>query len=148
MSENSDQQFEVSVKPDQTVAVQVGSNKLFRLGSSLLSTSGQEVLEQMGKTLENVADRQIVIEGHSDNIPLGRKLEPKFRDNWGLSIARAVSTAKFIVASTDIAANRISVRGFGSTQPIADNSTPEGRQKNRRVEILLLPAEAAMPVAN
>ncbi|OED43023.1 hypothetical protein AB833_04805 [Chromatiales bacterium (ex Bugula neritina AB1)] len=148
LSDSSNPAFEVSVETDQTITVQAGSNKLFRIGSSKLSADGKQILSKMADTLEQSTDRHIIIEGHSDNTPLGSKLEAVFNDNWGLSIARALSTAKFIAARSNNIANRIAVRGLGSSQPISDNSTPEGRQKNRRVEILLLPPNNPVAVTD
>ena len=82
-----------------------------------------------------------MIEGHSDNVPLGAKLSAIFKDNLGLSMARALTTAKFFTDGANIPANNMSVSGAGDTKPLASNETAEGGQKNRRVEILLLPSK-------
>jgi len=119
----------------------LGSGQLFRTGSARLSKDGRLVLSDLARSFDLADDRRIMISGHSDNVPLGSKLEEFFKDNWGLSMARALATANFLTDEAGIPADRMSVSGFGATQPIADNDTPEGRQQNRRVEISLLPAD-------
>ena len=111
---------------------------MFRAGSSQLTEEGSSVLATVGNSIADIDNRKIVVEGHSDNTPLGARLEKRFVDNWGLSMARAVSTANFLTRNTGIPANLLSVSGLGDTDPVADNSTVEGRQQNRRVEILLV----------
>ena len=128
----------VELKANQTIAISVGSNTLFRAGSSQLTEEGTNVLTTVGNSIADIEDRKIVVEGHSDNTPLGARLAERFSDNWGLSMARAVSTANFLTRQAGIAADSLSVRGLGDTDPIADNTTVEGRQRNRRVEILLV----------
>ena len=88
-----------------------------------------------------------MISGHSDNVPLGAKLVDRYKDNWGLSMARALSTANFLSDQADIDADRMTVSGFGATQPIADNETAEGRQQNRRVEVSLVAADNVTTIA-
>ena len=88
-----------------------------------------------------------MISGHSDDVPLGAKLQDVFKDNWGLSLARALATAEFFTDNAGITADRMSVTGFGATQPVASNDTPEGRQQNRRVEIRLTPETDKMASA-
>ena len=130
----------VDVDGNQNIGILMGSGRLFRTGSAWLSNDGKAVLTDLAATFDLAKNRRIVINGHSDNIPLGEKLSAIFKDNWGLSMARALATANFLTNEANIAADRISVSGFGATQPIASNDTPEGRQKNRRVEIKLAPA--------
>ena len=127
----------VDLQGDQTIAISVGSSSLFRPGSSVLTEEGSGLLATVGQSITGV-ERKIVVEGHSDNTPLGAKLEQRFTDNWGLSLARAVSTANFLTREAGIAPDALSVSGLGDTDPVADNSTVEGRQQNRRVEILLV----------
>lgn len=126
---------------DNTLALKVDSSQLFRTGSSRLSDDGQQILSAVGDAIAQIENRRIMIEGHSDNVPLGAKLSAIFKDNLGLSMARALSTAKFFTDVANIPANNMSVSGAGATKPLASNETDEGRQKNRRVEILLLPSK-------
>ena len=126
---------------DNTLALKLDSSQLFRTGSSRLSDEGQQILAAVGEAIAVTEKRRILIEGHSDNVPLGAKLSAIFKDNLGLSMARALSTAKFFTDTASIPANKMSVSGAGATRPLASNDTAEGRQKNRRVEILLLPVK-------
>ena len=126
---------------DNTLALKVDSRQLFRTGSSRLSKEGQQILSAVGDAIAQIDNRRIMIEGHSDNVPLGAKLSAIFKDNLGLSMARALTTAKFFTDGANIPANNMSVSGAGDTKPLASNETAEGRQKNRRVEILLLPSK-------
>ena len=125
---------------DNSLVLKVDSSQLFRTGSSRLSLEGQSLLSKVGSAIESINNRRIMIEGHSDNVPLGAKLSAIFKDNLGLSMARALSTANFFTENAGIKANKMSVSGAGDTKPLANNDSEEGRQKNRRVEILLLPA--------
>lgn len=137
----------VAVGEDNNIGILLGSGQLFRTGSARLSAEGRQVLSDLAAAFDLADDRRIMISGHSDNVPLGPKLSQLFKDNWGLSMARALATANFFADESGISADRMTVSGFGATQPIADNETPEGRQQNRRVEISLVPAEDTMASA-
>ena len=147
MSEAGHDNVEVEVGDDNTIGILLGSGQLFRTGSSLLSSDGQRVLTELAKSFESIENRRIMISGHSDDVPLGAKLQEVFKDNWGLSLARALATAEFFTDNAGITADRMSVTGFGATQPVASNDTPEGRQQNRRVEIRLTPETDKMASA-
>ncbi len=137
----------VSVSDDNSIGILLGSAQLFRTGSTRLRTEGQQILGDLAKSFQLADDRRIMISGHSDDVPLGSKLAERFKDNWGLSLARALATADFFTQQADISAERMTVSGLGATQPIADNETAEGRQQNRRVEISLVPAGDTMASA-
>jgi len=147
MTEAGHDNVEVEVGEDNTIGILLGSGQLFKTGSSTLSAAGQQVLTDLAKSFESIEDRRIMISGHSDDVPLGAKLQAIFKDNWGLSLARALSTAEYFTDEADITADRLSVSGLGATQPIASNDTPEGRQQNRRVEIRLEPDTDTMASA-
>ena len=133
--------FKVAVGENNAIGILLGSGQLFRVGSARLSQAGQLVLSDLASNLNATDKQRIMISGHSDDVPLGSKLAKRFKDNWGLSMARALATADFFSDEANIPADRISVSGFGATRPIADNDTPEGRQQNRRVEISLVSAD-------
>lgn len=137
----------VAARDDNTIGILLGSGQLFRTGSARLSEDGQQVLRDLAKTFSLADDRRIMINGHSDNVPLGPKLAELYKDNWGLSMARALATANFFADEAGIPADRMTVSGFGATKPIADNETAEGRQLNRRVEISLVPADETVASA-
>ena len=95
-------------------------------------------IEKLVKEITASPNSRVLIEGHTDNIPTGKSGS----DNMDLSLRRAKAIAN-ILALHGIPKDRISVTGYGETQPINSNDTEEGRAKNRRVEVKLLPQEGA-----
>lgn len=124
---------EVTIDGDNNVKVQVGNNGLFRTGGTRLSADGTALLSLIAQQLTQ-QDANITVIGHTDNIPVGEG--NAFANNEALSFARAVSTLQFL-RSQGVATERLSAAGYGADNPIAGNDTPEGRQQNRRVEIIL-----------
>lgn len=121
------------VETERQARVTLASGTLFPSGSAQVARRAVPVLERIGQALEQLPGR-IVITGHTDNRPIH---SVRFPSNWHLSKARAQAVAavieRFLSDPT-----RISVEGRGDTEPVASNDTPEGRAKNRRVEILLI----------
>ena len=108
---------------------------LFASGSIDVDPKGREALIEIGKALNKQPDVQMAIEGHTDNIPM----KGAIKDNWDLSVLRATSIARILIADANMNPKRIQAVGRGDTQPVAGNDTPEGRAKNRRTEIVLTP---------
>ncbi|MEY3800368.1 MAG: hypothetical protein RLZZ548_248, partial [Bacteroidota bacterium] len=108
---------------------------LFASGSIDVDPKGREALIEIGKALNKQPDVQMAIEGHTDNIPM----KGIIKDNWDLSVLRATSIARILIADANMNPKRIQAVGRGDTQPVAGNDTPEGRAKNRRTEIVLTP---------
>lgn len=106
---------------------------LFETNSSTLSTQSQEALTKFGQSLQNNAQTNIVISGHTDNTGTDAINQP-------LSEKRAVSVKNYLV-SKGVSPNRMTTIGNGSNQPVADNTSEQGRQKNRRVEIVIVANE-------
>lgn len=106
---------------------------LFDSGRANLKAEALDTLEQAGYILETYSDCMIEIEGHTDNQPVGRGGE--FADNDELSSARALAVFHYLVENAFLDPARMKHSGRGEYSPVADNSTPEGRAKNRRVEI-------------
>ena len=79
------------------------------------------------------------LEGHTDNVPISTA---QFPSNWELSTARATNGLKYLLKNFDVDANKISATGYAEFRPIADNATPEGRARNRRVDLVMLSGEA------
>ncbi len=123
----------VNTNTDGSVVIQVGNNGLFNTGSTIISDNGSQLLSTIAQGLSEV-DGYITIIGHTDNIPVGQS--NRFSNNQELSFARAVSTLNTL-SSQGINTGRLSAAGYGDDRPVADNSTPEGRQQNRRVEIVV-----------
>ena len=106
---------------------------LFNSGQAEILDDAYPILEKIGKILENYDSNIIEIEGHTDNVPMSNT--SKYEDNDVLSMYRALSVANYLRGITDIDPAHIKSSGRGSYLPVADNSTAEGRARNRRVEI-------------
>jgi chemotaxis protein MotB len=114
---------------------------LFPSGQATLTPEGRRLIEKVGAILARVPNRRILIEGHTDNVPIGETLRTVFPTNWELSTARATEVVKYLIAQTKLPAYRLSAVGRADTAPVASNSSEEGRAQNRRIEIILLPPE-------
>lgn len=112
---------------------------LFPEGGWRLSPEGEQTLAKIAPTLSNLPGKQIVVQGFTDNEPIGPALRAQFPSNLELSSARADNVARYLTAK-GVPSNSISAQGFGEARPVANNSTPEGRAKNRRVEIVITAA--------
>jgi len=115
------------------IIIRVREKASFGSGRADLKGSFRPILAKIAKILKD-SEGKIVIAGHTDNIPINTK---RFRSNWELSSARAVSVAHEMMLATKIPSSRFLVEGFADTQPMAPNDTPANRARNRRVEIIL-----------
>lgn len=110
---------------------------LFDSGKAAIKPEGKETLIKVAGVLnEDCPDKRVAIEGHTDNVPIKYS---GWKSNWELSTARAESVLHFFIDECGVAAQRFRVTGFGEYMPGASNETEEGRQQNRRVEIVILP---------
>jgi chemotaxis protein MotB len=114
---------------------------LFDSGQSQVKTAGLKVLKQVSDILKNVTDKQIRIEGHTDNVPIGAKLKERFPTNWELSTVRATSVVRYLIEEGGVDRTNLSAVGYADTKPVAGNDTEEGRTANRRIEIALYPKD-------
>jgi len=114
---------------------------LFDSGRADIKPAGLEVLGRVGDILKEVADKEIRVEGHTDNVPISSRLRETFPSNWELSTARAVNVLHYLQETVGIPGERLSACGYGEFRPVADNSMPEGRAQNRRIQIVLVPLE-------
>src|SRR5207249_7186509 len=113
------------------------SEVLFDSGKAHLRKDSVESLDKVAKVLNTtVSDLSIGIEGHTDNQPIKYS---GWTSNWELSSARAMSVLHYLVDNQQVTPGRLSATGYGEYRPVAANDTPEGKQKNRRVEIVILP---------
>ncbi len=119
------------------LTVNVVDKILFDSGKANLKKAGLNVLQQIGDILKSAADKNIQVEGHTDNIPIRGTLAQKYPTNWELSMARATTVLHFLQDKASISGERLSAVGYGEYQPIATNSTAEGRAQNRRIQIVL-----------
>jgi chemotaxis protein MotB len=118
------------------LTVDVAEKLFFDSGSAKLKPSGQEVLKKVADAISGYPDKIIRVVGHTDSVALS-KASP-FKSNWELSVMRATNVVHYLQDKCSIAPERLVAAGRGPYQPVADNSTPEGRQKNRRIEIMLI----------
>jgi len=108
----------------------------FASGSADIMSKSYGTLDKIGKALKAYPDSIISIEGHTDNVPIGKKLKSKYTNNSELSQARAESVAQYF-ADQNISQSRLLKKGYGDSKPAASNATAEGKAKNRRVEIII-----------
>jgi len=114
---------------------------LFDSGRAEVKPQGQEVLKKVGNILKDVKDKDIRIEGFTDNVPIGGSLRQKFPTNWELSTQRATNVLRFLQDEGGVDGAKLVAAGYGEFRPIAGNDTPEGRAENRRIEIVLVPSD-------
>jgi chemotaxis protein MotB len=110
---------------------------LFDSGRADVKPEGLDILNKMVETLKKVSDKAIRIEGHTDVVQISGGLARIFPTNWELSAARAINVTKFL-QQQGIDPQNLSATAFAEHKPVADNSTREGRAKNRRIEITLV----------
>ena len=114
---------------------------LFDSGEAILKPEGQAVLDQVGKVLSNYPNRQIQVIGHTDNVPIRYNPLNPFKTNWELSAGRAIAAVRYLSEKAGVDPQRLGAVGYGEFHPIADNSTAEGRAKNRRIALVVMPEE-------
>ena len=112
---------------------------LFDSGEATVKPAGREVLARVGEVLKKAEDRHVVVQGHTDNVQIIGRLAERFPSNWELSAARAVNVARFLQEEVGMEPTRLGAAGYSEYRPRAGNDTEEGRQMNRRIEILLAP---------
>ena len=118
------------------VYVSLSENLLFSSGSTQVNKAGRDAIQKLARVLANNPEINVLIEGHTDDVPVGSSA--RFRDNWELSVLRATSIVH-ILTETGVKPAQVTAAGHGEFQPVASNQDKEGRQKNRRTEIILSP---------
>ena len=126
----------VSVKNGK-VYVSLSEQLLFKSGSTSVDPKGVEALKQLAKAIKDQTDLNIMVEGHTDDVPIGRTSQ-YMNDNWDLSVLRATSIIR-ILTNAGVSPDQVMAAGRGEFMPVDDNETKEGRQKNRRTEIIITP---------
>lgn len=111
---------------------------LFDSGSAEIKKDGKKVLDRVAEILAKVTDKEIRVEGYTDNVPISTRLAAKFPTNWELSTARATTVARYL-QDKGIDPRILSAAGYSEYRPVAPNDDEEGRAKNRRIEISLVP---------
>jgi len=113
---------------------------LFDSGSAEIKKNGRAVLQRVAEILMKVRDKQIRIEGHTDNVPIGPFLAAQFPTNWELSTARSTTVVRFL-QDQGVEPSYLSAAGYSEYRPVDSNETDEGKAKNRRIEIVLIPLD-------
>ncbi|MNK05526.1 putative lipoprotein YiaD precursor [compost metagenome] len=121
---------------DGKVYVSMSDKLLFKSGSTAVEPKGVEALKALADVLNKNQDIQILVEGHTDNVPIKTAV---FKDNWDLSVGRATTITRMLNKEYGVTATRMTASGRGEYFPRASNDTPEGKAKNRRTEIILSP---------
>jgi len=128
---------EVSIGYDERgLVTRMLDRVLFDSGKATLRRSAYPVLDRVAHVLKEIPDQPIGVEGHTDNVPI--KVSG-WADNDALSLARAQAVVDYLVSQGGLDVGRLTAIGYGETRPITSNDTADGRQKNRRVEIIILP---------
>ncbi len=121
---------------DGKVYVSMSDKLLFKSGSANVEDKGKEAMKLLADVLQKNPDINILVEGHTDNIPIKTAV---YKDNWDLSVGRATSIVRLLTDEHKLTPTRVTASGKGEFSPKADNETAEGRAKNRRTEIILTP---------
>lgn len=119
------------------VYVSLAEQLLFGSGSVEVDSKGESALQQLAKAIKDQKDINIMVEGHTDNVPISRKTQ-YMNDNWDLSVMRATSITR-ILTRAGVSPQQITASGRGEFVPLAANDTPQNKQKNRRTEIIITP---------
>jgi chemotaxis protein MotB len=117
------------------VYVSLQENLLFPSGSAVVNPKGIDALGTLADVLNLNPDINVVVEGHTDSVPI----RSKFADNWALSVARSTSIVRVLTETYMVDPARVTASGRSKYEPVDSNTTPEGRQHNRRTEIILAP---------
>lgn len=134
---DSDEMQEVNVKVLKGVVyISLADNMLFQSGSYEVNSRAMETLGKIAKIIKDYGDYDVLVEGNTDPVPISRT---NIRNNWDLSALRASSIVQVLQNDFGINPSRLTAAGRGEFNPIADNSTELGRQRNRRTEIIITP---------
>lgn len=131
-----DQGLDVHIKNGK-VYVSLDEKLLFQSGSTEIDQQGKEALKELAKVLERNKDINIMVEGHTDNVPYISS--EAIKDNWDLSVKRATAVVRILMKNSSIAGERIIAAGRSKYHPLEPNDSPEAKRKNRRTEIILTP---------
>ncbi len=119
------------------LSMNLTSRIFFDTGKTTLKKGGKDVLKNVGNVLKRYKNKIIRVVGHTDNVPVAKSLQATFPSNWDLSVARAANVVRFL-QEVGVPPEQMVVSGRAEYDPVAPNDTTEGRQKNRRIEIMLI----------
>lgn len=119
------------------VYISLADNMLFKSGSYYISPKAMDILDKIAKIIKDYKNYSVLVEGNTDNVPINRT---NIRNNWDLSALRASSVVQVLQNKFGVDPQRLTAGGRGEYNPIATNATPEGRQLNRRTQIIITPS--------
>jgi len=119
------------------LSVDLAEQIFFDSGRATLKKGGKDVLKKVGDALKGYENKIIRVVGHTDNVPVAKSLQSTYPSNWDLSVARATNVVRYL-QEVGVPPERMVPSGRAEYDPVASNDTPEGRQKNRRIEIMLI----------
>lgn len=120
--------------------ITISNNTLFDSGSAKIRAESVQLVREISELLYSNPPREIMVAGHTDNVPI---LNSTYPDNWALSADRALSVTRILLENKRLEPEKFVATGRGEYRPVASNQTAEGREKNRRVEVLILPNYSA-----
>lgn len=123
---------------DEGLLITILDNVLFDSGVAEVRPADRQLAKEISQLIVMETPKNVIISGHTDNIPIRNQY---FESNWDLSVMRAVNFMKALLENQKLDPALFSAKGYGEYKPIANNSTEQGRLKNRRVEILIVPNE-------
>jgi chemotaxis protein MotB len=123
------------------LTVNIVDRVMFDSGEAVLKPDGEAVMQKIASILKEHPELAIHVIGHTDNVPIRPAAHSRFASNWELSTARALAAVHFLTEHSGVDPRRVGAVGYGEFRPVADNATPEGRAKNRRIAITILPDE-------
>jgi flagellar motor protein MotB len=126
------------IEKEEGIFITLVGEVLFDKGSAELKPQAYSVLKEAASIIKKNLDKKVRIEGHTCNLPLIGKIKEIYKDNFGLSQARASAVKHYFIEKEGIPETILEAVGYGDTRPIASNATEEGRRKNRRVEIIII----------
>ena len=135
LNDVNDSDVEIKVEKS-AVYISISDKLLFKSGSYEVTDKAMTVLSKVAKVLQNQPDIEFIVEGHTDNVPI--KGGP-VKDNWDLSVLRATSVVRILQNNSGLEPKRMTAGGRSEYVPVADNTTVDGRAKNRRTRIVILP---------
>jgi len=126
-------------KLNDRLRITIEDSVLYPSGKAELSADGRKALDKIIPTLKDAdSDHRIEVEGYTDDVPVGKALKAKYKSNWELSSARAASVVEYL-QKKGVDPSRLTAAGHGQYQPTADNASVDGRARNRRTDIDLVP---------
>jgi chemotaxis protein MotB len=135
---NEVEKGELQVKQYKNMlSVELAEQIFFDSGRASLKAGGKQVLKKVGEALKGYENKIIRVVGHTDNKPVAKSLQGTYPSNWELSVARATTVVRYL-QEVGVPPERMVASGRAEYDPVAPNDTPEGRQKNRRIEIMLI----------